>query len=611
MRAVLCFMLVLAAMLSSGVIRAESPREIWPQTTAAIDSGDFAAANTKLKALFESGRSSAVRRYPLYAESAAALAQNAARTRNEPLFKWAKDAALRLDPDSAEVAFRLAEVSRTRGDWGGMASNLATGFRRIFSEYTPSLLASTNLLTLIVLALAVTIGIFSIVLFFRYASPAAHDFREALNSRFRPGMSSVLAFALLFLPLFLWLGPAWLVLYWLLLFLPYSSSTEKVVSFVSLSLLALLPLALDWTAYRAAGVDSPIVRGASAGLSRSYDPESLRRLRDLTSLVPDQPLLHLLVGNLEAQDGNDSESMVHLRRATELNPKLAGAYLNQGNLHFLDGDFQAASNQYKKAAESDSGLAIAFYNQSVASGELYKFDEQGAQIELAKKINRSAIENLISSPPPQKIVWYTVPMDAAWELSHTIARTRTARDIFGNFAQFNPLNSISNPLTAGALAAILAGPLLMARRRKRGIAGSCIKCGRTFCNRCKSSRESATYCTQCIHIYLKRDGVSLDTKRAKLIEVQQHQNNLTRTRKTLATLIPGTGQMYDSSTVKGLILTLLFVLAVSGAILVGRMAPMVGPTPAMVLTVRVLAIVVVVILWISASLSLLRQKVTG
>src|SRR6185295_2461859 len=77
----------------------------------------------------------------------------------------------------------------------------------------------------------------------------------------------------------------------------------------------------------------------------------------------------------------------------------------------------------------------------------------------------------------------------------------------------------SAAITIGSVIAALLAIIIWFRRRKAGYANACIKCGRTFCHRCKSARESATYCTQCIHIYLKRDGVSLDTKRSKLEEV--------------------------------------------------------------------------------------------
>jgi hypothetical protein len=107
-------------------------------------------------------------------------------------------------------------------------------------------------------------------------------------------------------------------------------------------------------------------------------------------------------------------------------------------------------------------------------------------------------------------------------------------------------------VTLGALVTILLALAVWLKRRRSGFAGACIKCGRTFCHRCKSARESATYCTQCIHIYLKRDGVSLDTKRKKLEEVSDHHAGMQRRNKLFATFLPGSAQVLEGRTTAGL-----------------------------------------------------------
>ncbi|HEX2059578.1 MAG TPA: hypothetical protein VHK90_02455, partial [Thermoanaerobaculia bacterium] len=161
----------------------------------------------------------------------------------------------------------------------------------------------------------------------------------------------------------------------------------------------------------------------------------------------------------------------------------------------------------------------------------------------------------------------------------------------------------------GALASLLLALLLWAKRRKKGLAHACIKCGRTFCPRCKSARESSTYCTQCIHIYLKRDGVSLDTKRKKLEEVSEHHAGMIRRNKLFATFLPGAAQMLEGRTVAGAIGTFLFALFVATAIFVGRLAPALGPSAEVTqLMVRIAAIAIAVIIWLTMSLPVYRRR---
>src|SRR5437763_944092 len=136
-------------------------------------------------------------------------------------------------------------------------------------------------------------------LFVRHGRAAAHDFREILGQRISGGSVTVLAVALLFLPIFLWLGPMWLLLYWLVIFFGYANKMERTLILALALLVAAAPVALDLVANRVAGVESPVLQAAIASQERAYYPDALRRLQDLVNVLPDRPLLHLLLGNLE------------------------------------------------------------------------------------------------------------------------------------------------------------------------------------------------------------------------------------------------------------------------------------------------------------------------
>ena len=171
------------------------------------------------------------------------------------------------------------------------------------------------------------------------------------------------------------------------------------------------------------------------------------------------------------------------------------------------------------------------------------------------------------------------------------------------------MRAASSPITIGALASLLLALLIFAFRKRTQYANACIKCGRTFCHRCKSARESTTYCTQCIHIYLKRDGVSLDTKRQKLEEVAGHQAGVTRRNRFFATILPGSAQLMEGRTVKGILGVFFFAAFVVTALLVGRLGPALGPVAEVAQTlVRTVAIVLAVLLWLVLSLPVYRRR---
>ena len=597
--------------LGSLAARAEQapPRDLWPQATAAADNGDLDAAFKRTNELTDSGKAFGIRRFPVYAAAAAALSREAEKQKDQAKADWAAKAAEQLDPASPAVAFARADRAADRRQYAQALPATFGGYAKVFSNYRSRLLSRSDLLIVLIAALALTAIVFAIALFVRYGRSMAHDFREMLGARFHGGSVTVLGFALLFLPIFLWLGPVWLLFYWFIIFFGYATPVERIVILLLVLLIAAAPIALDLSAHWIAGVDSPVVLAAIASEEQAYYPGALRRIQELVTVAPDNAILQLLLGNLELQEGDEQQASAAYRRSLQLTES-AGAHVNLGNLHFLDNDFAAAITEYDKAEQLDPKLAIAFYNHSIASGELYKFEEQAAQLNQAKKIDSSAIEKLSSSPPAQKIVIYRPPISAAWNVAGTIARKGTARNLFGNYSWFDPMVSAANPLTAAAIVAALGAPLLFLKRRRAGFAGSCIKCGRTFCHRCKSARESATYCTQCIHIYLKRDGVSLDTKRAKLDEVHEHQGGVVRRNKLFATFLPGSAQLLEGRTVGGLIGLFLFALFLLVALSVGHMAPVLTGDLAKIL-VRVLGVVLAIVVWILMSLPVYKRRASA
>lgn len=606
-RRLFALVLAIAAIAVTGNVSAQqAPRDLWPPAASAAREGDLATATRRAAELTTTGRTYGIRTYPQYAAAAAGLASET--TQDKDLVTWASGTAAKLHPESPAVAFSEADRASRAANWGAAIPAALRGFTRVFGDYRTNLLSRADLLIVATAAVALTAILLAIALFIRYGRSMSHDFRESLSTRFSGGSVSVLAFALLFLPIFLWLGPMWLLFYWFAIFFPYANVVERIATIVLLLLVAVLPIALDRTAARVAGVESPLVIAAVSSANQEYQPEALRRLQELAAVVPDNATLQLLTGNMQAFEGNEEQAQQHYRRAIELRPRYAGAHVNLGNLLFLNNEFQAALTEYETAQKADPKLAIAFYNASVAAGETYKFDEQARMLALARKANQSAVERATRNAP-QKIVMYSPEISEAWAMNEEIAKRPAARALFGNYAAFDPVKSAVNPVTIGALVSLLLALLLGAKRRKPALANACIKCGRTFCTRCKSARESSTYCTQCIHIYLKRDGVSLDTKRKKLEEVTDHQTGVSRRNKLFATFLPGAAQMLEGRTIAGIIGTFLFALFVAIAILVGRLAPALGPSADVAqLLVRVTAIVIAVIIWITLSLPVYRRR---
>src|SRR5439155_8426075 len=303
-----------------------APRDVWPQATGAMDSGDAAAAAKKTNELIDLGKTNGIRAFPLYASAAAAFARQAAAQKNQAAANWADRAAEQLDPTSPSVAFTRADAAADAKDWTRALRRAGRGYVNVLSDYRSRLVSRGDMLVVLLLALFVTAAIFALALFIRHGRAAAHDFREILGARITGGSVTVLAAALLFLPIFLWLGPLWLLLYWLIIFFGYANPTERTLIVVLVLLVAAAPVVLDLVANRVAGVESPVLVAAIASHERAYQPDALRRLQDLVNVVPDRPPLHLLLGNLQLMEGNEQQAANSYRRSLELRES-AGAHV--------------------------------------------------------------------------------------------------------------------------------------------------------------------------------------------------------------------------------------------------------------------------------------------
>lgn len=586
-------------------------QDVWMEALRLANSGNFEGANTNLERVRQLSNQLGVPHYPLYARSAAGLARQAQLQGNDQLEEWATSAALSLDPGNPDVQFVLADIARHEARWPAAATHLMSGMKNLLLKYTSSLTAMSDFLISIAVAVLLFAAAASLLLTIRYGRQIIHDVRELLSRKFSPGVSTVIAFALLFLPVFVWLHPLWLVPYWFILTFGYGSVRERVLIVLLLLAVAAVPIIAAWSAYRLVGVRSAIIQASELGHRSAYDPEVGARLTELLQVMPEEPRLHLLMGNLALIEGNQNQALIHYQRSAELDDRFAGAHLNIGNIHFLNGDFPAATVQYERAASLEPDMVAAYFNASVVAGESFNFERQAEQLERAKRAGRSETNALLKNPPTRKVRVYKLPYGAAWDLVAETSRNESARQLFGNYASFSIAGVLVHPLTIGSLVSLIAALLLWSRRRNQGFAGACVKCGRTFCLQCKSSRESATYCTQCIHIYIKRDGVLSEAKQRKMTEVQQYHRGRLRHRKLLSTVMPGAGYLIDGGTFRGSIYLLLFVLFVVISVFTGHLAPIASPAETMKLALRTIAIAGAVIIWLLAVIPVYRAKVVA
>jgi len=455
-------------------------------------------------------------------------------------FRLAKE----FDPDFPHAYYgqarslhglRMGWIPALREAWLGMQVAL----RNFWSAY----LLLGNLALIALLGAAVSGCVFLLALTLKYQPLLRHDLSEWLARRgLADSAAAVGAWTLFLLPLLAGLGWMWVLLLWTLAIFAYSGRTERVLTTAVLLLaVAGLPaFQLVENTFRT-GVN-PEVRTLVSALRGGYDPERARYLKEAASRDPGNATLQFLLGSLYKSGGYVNEALLHYKQAVAANPRLHQAVNNLGNLYFVTQNFSLAQQQYQQAVDLKPDFAIAYYNLHLAQYQQFHVEDAEQSLETARRLDPAEIGQLRTSDLPPSVI------DARLELEHVWPGVSAGQGSAGT--AMNNAASWSSPYAMAAGGTLVASYAFAARRRRR--ARSCIKCGRPFCWRCRSGRENPDYCTQCVHLFVKRDGLAPATKKAKLTEVQSFESRRRLIGRVLSGLAPGFGHVWGDRPLVGM-----------------------------------------------------------
>ncbi|HEX2798077.1 MAG TPA: hypothetical protein VHQ44_00250, partial [Thermoanaerobaculia bacterium] len=183
--------------------------------------------------------------------------------------------------------------------------------------------------------------------------------------------------------------------------------------------------------------------------------------------------------------------------------------------------------------------------------------------------------------------------DEARERIERMGRDSRTRRLLGHYRSYQLRDGLGLPRLTGTpfavdfgvplfwavlLAIVAAFFLDRSRRQGRGYASECQKCGRSFCRLCKPPGESALLCSQCVHVYLKKDGVAIETKLQKLDDVRRRRSLEERMELILNGLLPGSTAFLDSRLTAAAIAFGLFAFGLLAILLRDALVTLPRPT---------------------------------
>ena len=543
------------AVAQSSAARGGDLEPSWTRVTQAIEAGDLELVRERCDALLQAAERHRLRRLTPMALALVARSRAVEQTAGRALL----DQATRLDPASPEVWLAVAHDRVAAGDWTGFPAPLARAAAALVRDARLThLVWPSAVLSLVAVALAV-FGLWALVAI-RTALPRLwHDLAE-LGAHWRLGSNAfVLALLLLALPLFAGGDPILLALWVFALSWSYFSAGQKAIGVAALLLVATAPLVVD-VAYRAlTHPDNAVKRAASALAEQRYDPGVLEELNALADLFGDDPEFRRLQGDCYRQYGLLDAAAIAYREGIRVAPRDGDLALASGTINYLEGDYHAALAAFQSAREAGVDPQAVYYNLALTHAQLYHFRESDEAMTQARSTGEARLRELTQG--------------RAQEILQPIVSQRQARDLLARKDTVTLLNRgllappllreqwLTHPLALGAFAAlVIAIGVFLVRERTTGFAAACLKCGRAFCRRCKLSRESQSYCTQCVNIFLKKDMVAIEQQTAKRRQLRHYYFWQGIERRVADLVVPGLGLAGAGRTGAGLAFLMLAVM---------------------------------------------------
>lgn len=481
----------------------------------------------------------------------------------------ALDLAEDLDPGRAQIRFARAAVAWRSGrgtvdaaGWflSGMRASVVRGVQEFTLVNPVGFAALIGGLTVVAL--------FALLMLARYQAPLRHEIEEWCRRAGRGGWGRPLGWAVLLLPLLVWFGAGWVALFWIALLFRFMRPAERIAAGV-----LLVATVCAVPAYRVAVAvfgltQDPVVRTTLDAANAPYNPDRIVKLRELVDAHPDDATLRFLLAGLYRNGRYFPEAFDEYRRALDLDPSMYQAHVNIGNLYHRTNQYNEAIANYLDALEIRPDAVLALYNMHLSQSESFRFREANDSLERARSLDAERLSELMARTGPDEtrpgVLDAEIDVGSVWSTALEGGRLQRRLQVGepgGESVMRSIPNQFVNAVTFASLACLLVGGVLTGVGRATAPARRCVRCGRSFCHRCKSSREGHEYCSQCLHLFVLGDGLAPETKSRKLYEIERHERRTRVAGRLTSLLVPGTWSMLHGRVLYGAALAWIWFAA--------------------------------------------------
>lgn len=535
---------------------------LWFIAISHIKEQQFAVAEYDVKKILEEGAAWDIKRFTPFAIASVGFFYESLKKDETLQAQYFLKFAALFNPDLPELYFAKADFAWHQKSYFSYFINIFKALYKIHQNDNYSRCFLINFLILIYILMLFLLVIFILYLLYRNFPKIKHDLMELFEKKYNYFSALFITLSLILLPVVLGLSWFWILCYFCMIVFGYSKKSERaILIFLIIIQISAFPV-LYYNINKFYQSFSPIIQSAYAlqnnDLSSRYVPEIII----ISNFVEDPDIIFLL-GNLYEASGDTINAIAAYKKAISKNPAHGLSYIGIGNQYFWQANFNAAITEYTNAQKYLPFFTPLYFNLSKAYNQSYQYNKGTEALNTGMAINSRQMLKFVASKPKREIIPVYLSINDAWELLKRIKNTGVlkGKGIRGHEKAYGFASALSFPYSISFVLCLIATPLFHLWRKKNwNYAGICTKCGRSFCSKCKSSSESQIYCTQCIHIYIKKDGVSLDTKVKKMNEVKRFLRQEYYLKKLFNLLLPGFGYFMEEKKIKGFLIMAFFLL---------------------------------------------------
>lgn len=514
------------------------------------------------------------------------------------------DIARTLDPflPQAQTGYAWSLLRSGRGVTT-FVNEYLKGIRLSWERFRTDEIQIANFGVVAALAVFCSLTVFSLVVIARCQGRLRHDLKESFLRLLPQRGARLAAWTVFLLPLIVWTGGVWLVLYWLALCFRYMRIPEKAVAVSVFLMIGFAPFGVTAVLDRFEATTDPEMRVVISAMQSGYNPESVRSLEQVVSSRGDRAELHLLLGTAYSKGDRLAEAFDAFQRVLELRPTSTAALIDLGNIYFRLGEYGQAANHYKQALQIQPDLASAYWNLYLAQTEMLHFAEADASLAQARDLGGARVGELLARKKGEG--------GARLLIEEAADLTELKRDVRASgSAPAERLRALVNPVSF-ASGATLVFALLMGLGRGITTAQACLRCGKAFCFRCRVEAGGAAYCARCTHLFLKKDGIAAEVRAEEAARLSRRDRVTTLVRRSLSLLLPGSGQILAGRiaigfpVMTGWVSTLIYLLTRDRLLLTARVPVTDLPAPGIVAAVGLMAL-----LWILGNAASSGRRLT-